>query len=301
MSNLDIQTIIIDPQNSFMGHGLASNGFPDPLVIGDYTATLPVVGGVPDMQRTAALVDRLGHKINDFHVTLDSHHVIDVAHSAMWRDQDGNMPPPLITGITPDDIENRIWIPRAENARLQELGGKSIREYLIEYANALVQGGAYPFITIWPEHCLIGSPGHNIQSDLFQSLAEWERKYYATVNKITKGSNPWTEHYGALKAEVPLPSDPSTDINSGLLEVLESADMIPVSGEAASHCVMATINQIADNIGEEHLKKFYLLTDCMSPVGAVPNGPDFPAIAEQWLKDMEARGMNLTTSEEFLA
>jgi len=61
------------------------------------------------------------------------------------------------------------------------------------------------------------------------------------------------------------------------------------------------MNQIADNIGDAHLKKFYLLTDGTSSVPAITGGPDFPALSQQWFKDMEARGMNLTTTDAFLA
>jgi len=96
-------------------------------------------------------------------------------------------------------------------------------------------------------------------------------------------------------------SDPSTGLNTEFLKVLVQADEIAVSGEALSHCVLETVNQIADNIGEEHIKKFSILTNCSSPVPQPPGGPDFPAIAKGWLKKMEGRGMTLTTSEEFLA
>ena len=132
-------------------------------------------------------------------------------------------------------------------------------------------------------------------------ITAWERKRFAAIDYVTKGSNPFTEHFGGLMAEVPLASDSGTGLNTGLLQVLQSADIVAIAGEALSHCVLTTINQIADNIGEEHIKKFHFLTDCSSPVGAVPNGPDFPQIGQDWLKKMEARGMVLTTSEQFLA
>jgi hypothetical protein len=61
------------------------------------------------------------------------------------------------------------------------------------------------------------------------------------------------------------------------------------------------IRQIADNIGDEHIGKFHLITDCMSPVGAVPGGPDFPAIAQAWAQTMQGRGMHLVDSVSFLA
>ena len=102
-------------------------------------------------------------------------------------------------------------------------------------------------------------------------------------------------------AEVPDAEDPGTALNTAVLDMLSTADKIGIAGEASSHCVLTTVNQIAENIGTEHIKKFELITDCMSPVGAVPGGPDFPAIAADWLKDMQRLGMTLTTSKDFLA
>ena len=130
---------------------------------------------------------------------------------------------------------------------------------------------------------------------------KWERDNFANVDYVTKGTNTFTEHYGALMAEVPDPSDPGTGLNTAFLDVLAQADIVAVAGEALSHCVMSTVNQIADNIGEEQIKKFHILTDCSSPIPQVGAGPDFPAIAQAWLKAMEARGMHLVTSDKFLA
>jgi len=268
-----IELIIIDPQNDFMDTSKAS---------------LPVPGAVDDMKRLARMIKRIGHKLDDIHVTLDSHRVIDVGHPGMWRDADGNHPGPF-TIITVDDIENGIWAPR----------NPAFRVRLLDYARALDQQGNYPLM-VWPEHCLIGTEGHNVEPTLMAALQSWERKEFANVDYVTKGTNTFTEHYGALMAEVPDPDDPATQLNGRFLDMLAQADMIAVAGEALSHCVKSTVSQIADSIGEEHVKKFYILTDASSPVPAVPGGPDFPAIAQQWLKEMEARGMNLTTTDRFL-
>jgi nicotinamidase-related amidase len=241
------------------------------------------------MQRLATLVDRIGNKLDDIHVTLDSHRVIDVGHPGMWRDRDGALPNPF-TMISVDDIENGIWLPR----------NPAFRDRLLAYARALESQGNYPLM-VWPEHCLMGTPGHNVQADLMAALQRWERREFANVDYVVKGTNTFTEHYGALMAEVIDAEDPSTQLNTGFLDILARADMIAVAGEALSHCVKSTVTQIADNIGEEHVRKFYILTDCTSPVAQPPGGPDFPAIAADWLKEMEARGMTLTTSVEFLA
>lgn len=269
-----IELVIIDPQNDFMDQQGAS---------------LPVPGAIEDMRRLAAMVDRIGDKLDDIHVTMDSHRVIDVAHPGMWRNEGGEQPTPF-TIISVDDIENGIWVPR----------NPAFRSRLLEYARSLERGGKYPLM-VWPEHCLIGTNGHNVEANLMAALQRWERNEFANIDYVTKGTNTFTEHYGALMAEVPDAEDPATQLNSRFLDMLSEADMIVIAGEALSHCVKSTVQQIADNIGEEHIKKFSILTDCSSPVAAVPGGPDFPAIAAEWLKDMEARGMKLTTSDAFLA
>jgi nicotinamidase-related amidase len=267
--------VIIDPQNDFCD------------ISG---ATLPVPGADADMKRLAAFVDKVGHKLDDIHVTLDSHRLIDVSHPAMWMDQRGMQPKPF-TIIPEQDILAGIWTTR----------NPAHRQRMINYAHALkATPGGYD-ICIWPPHCLIGTWGHNVHTVLNEALQRWSDKEFAMVDYVTKGSNPWTEHYGALMAEVPDPNDPSTGLNTEFLKMLAEADVVAVAGEASSHCVLKTVTQIADNIGDEHVKKFHLLCDCMSPVPAIPNVVDFPAIAEGFLKDMKRRGMTVTTSVDFLS
>jgi nicotinamidase/pyrazinamidase len=270
---LKAHLVIIDPQNDFMDSP---------------SATLPVAGANDDMRRVAKLIKRVGKKLADIHVTLDSHRVIDVGHPGFWRGEQGNRPDPF-TIIVPDQIERGIWVPR----------DPSYRKRMLAYANALKVGGKYPLM-VWPEHCKIGTSGHNVQSELAAALEEWERSEFATVDYVTKGTNPFTEHYGALMAEVPDSEDPSTMLNTAFLEVLREADIVGVAGEALSHCVKSTVDQIAEHIGAEHIKKFHILTDCSNPVGQAPGGPDFPAIAKTWLSQMQSQGMTLVSSDDFL-
>ncbi len=276
---MNIQLLIIDPQNDFMD------------IQG---ATLPVTGANGDMVRLAGLVDRIGNKLQKIHVTMDSHHLVDIAHPAFWRDENGNSPDPM-TIISAESIKDGTWTTRRPE----------LRSYTIDYAEQLEADGKYQ-IMVWPPHCLIGGWGHNVQSDLSEALDRWSIARVRNIDFVTKGTNVLTEHYGALLAEVPISSDPSTQLNGRFLSVLQEADVIAVAGEASSHCVKATVEQVANNIGEEHVKKFQILTDCMSPVPAItaPDGTmivDFPGIADQFLKDMESRGMKLTNSVDFLA
>ncbi len=287
--SIKIHLVIVDPQNDFMGN---DDGLPYAVSLKDgtsLTASLPVKGAVSDMRRLAKLIERIGPRLDDIHVTLDSHRVIDVAHGGMWVDGTGKHPAPF-TLIRHDDIVNGIWQPR----------NPAYRKRMLDYTKALESGGNYLLI-IWPEHCLIGTWGHNVQIDLMKVLTRWERTELANVDYVVKGTNPFTEHYGALMAEVPDPDDPSTQLNLDFIKILQDADIVAIAGEASSHCVKATVEQVANNIGDEHLKKIHLLTDCMSPVPSAPGTPDFPAIAESFLKEMAAKGMNLLKSTKFLA
>jgi nicotinamidase-related amidase len=272
---LKVHLVLIDPQNDFCD----ING-----------ATLPVPGANEDMKRITTLVDRIGHKLEDIHVTLDSHRLIDITHPPFWMDENGKQPNPF-TIISASDIEAGIWTTR----------NPGFRQRALTYAKSLESTSNGYKICIWPPHCLIGTWGHNVHEVLNDALQRWSDKEFAMVDYVTKGSNPWTEHYGALMAEVPDPNDPSTSLNTDFLNILAEADIIAVAGEASSHCVLKTVTQIADNIGDEHIKKFHLLRDCMSPVPAIPNVVDFPAIAEGFLKNMEKRGMTITNSIDFLS
>lgn len=283
--------VIIDPQNDFMDI-IAEPGDQVGLVLPDGTkfrSTLPVPGAWEDMNRVADLIKRVGPRLDDIHVTLDSHRVIDVAHPGFWRDANGNPPAPF-TMISQADIKSGMWAPR----------NQGYLQRMLDYTASLEAAGKF-VLMIWPEHCLIGSWGHNIVDVLRDELALWERDNFATIDFVTKGTNTFTEHYGALLAEVPDPQDPSTQLNGGFISTLQQADIIGIAGEASSHCVATTIQQIVDNIGDQHLGKIHLLTDCMSPVPQTPGAPDFPAIAQSFLKTMEGRGLVLSTHDKFLA
>jgi nicotinamidase/pyrazinamidase len=289
---LKAHLIVIDPQNDFMDI-VAGPGDPVGFSIPggpSFRSTLPVPGALKDMERVAGLLKRVGDRLDDVHVTLDSHRVIDIAHPGFWRDQNNRTPTPLTTIISHDDVKNEIWTPRS----------RVFRERALRYTESLAQQGKF-LLLIWPEHCLIGSWGHNVVDVLKPELDAWERKQFANVDYVTKGTNTFTEHYGAMMAEVPDPQDPSTQLNMPFIQTLQEADIIGIAGEASSHCVKTTVEQIADNIGDAHLGKLHILTDCMSPVPQSPGTPDFPAVAAQFLKDMEARGLVLSDSKRFLA
>jgi nicotinamidase/pyrazinamidase len=261
--------LIIDPQEDFCN---------------PRTGTLFVPGADADISRLAAMIRRISSKIDDMHVTLDSHHYVDIAHPIWWKDSAGNHPAPF-TIITVGDLDAGKWTTTQPGTY------KRSREY-VEH---LAANGRYP-LCIWPYHCLIGSPGHAVVPELFDALKGWEDSRFAVVDYVTKGSNIWTEHYSAVVADVPDPTDPSTQINTRLIQTLMEADLIFVAGEAGSHCLANTVRDIANNFGDDsYVKKLVLLTDATAPV------PSFEKFQDDFIREMTARGMQTTTTKDFLA
>ena len=262
--------LIIDPQVDFC----------------DPKGSLYVPGAEKDMERLASLIDRCGSKIKNIHVTLDCHHLMDVAHPQMWRDSDGNPPDPF-TIITSQEMKDGKWTP----VLLQ------YKQRFIDYCKALEASGKFP-LCIWPPHCLIGSAGNAVLPVLFDSLIKWEDKTKRNVNYVSKGSNPFTEHYSAVKAEVTDPEDPTTQLNTPLIKTVMDADMTWIAGEAGSHCVKETVGDIADGFGDDsYIKKLMLFTDAVSPV--ISPFVDFPAVQAQFITDLTARGMQTALTTDF--
>jgi nicotinamidase-related amidase len=264
-----IHLLIIDGQNDFCSL--------------DPKGSLFVPGANEDMDRLATMLDRLGDKIDDIHVTLDSHHSVDIAHPIFWADTHGNQPDPF-TIISLQDIKDGTWTTRNPSYR------KRVTEYLVQ----LEANNKYP-LCIWPPHCRIGTWGHSIYPVLSDALIKWEEDNFAKVNFVTKGSNIFVEHYSAFQAEVPDPSDETTQPNTDLVQILQEADVILITGEALSHCVANTIRDIANNFGEDNIKKFVLLEDTCS------NVPTFESFGDDFIKEMTGRGMQVDTSVAFLA
>ena len=266
---MEIHLLIIDPQNDFCD--------PD-------RGSLFVPGADADISRLAEMLDRLAPKIRDIHVTLDSHHPVDIAHPVFWRDGAGNHPAPF-TQISAEDVRSGRWTTTLPSAR----------ERALAYLEGLESSGRYPH-TVWPVHCLIGSEGHNVAPELFAALKRWEDERFAVVDYVTKGSNLWTEHFSAVQAEVPDPADPDTQINTRLIDTLERADLIVLAGEAGSHCLANTVRDIAKSFSDPtYVEKMVLLTDATSPV------PGFESFQEEFVRDMTALGMRTSTTAELLA
>jgi len=268
------ELLIIDPQNDFCDLPVAARP-------PDAAPALPVAGADADMHRLAALIDAAGDGLDAITVTLDSHHRLDIAHPGFWRTRDGSAVTPF-TPITAAALRGGDFVPRdpAQRARAQA------------YVDALESRGRYTLM-VWPVHCEIGSWGHAVHAAVRAAYNRWEERSGRTVHKVQKGSNRWTEHYSALMAEVPDPDDPGTQLNRALLDRLGAAGRLWVAGEASSHCVRATVEDLVAHGGGDP-GRIVLLADCMSPVAG------FEREAEAFLAAMRARGLQVTVSRQAL-
>lgn len=248
------------------------------------TGSLYVPGSLGDIRRTVEFIYRNAGRITQITCSLDSHLPIQIFSPAWWADADGNHPAPF-TLITYADVQAGRWRPLFEPAWS--------REYV-----ARLEAEAKKVLTIWPYHVLIGSPGHMLDPVLWSAVVWHAMARQTEPQWLIKGNEPRTEHYSIVQPEVPTPDMPRRGRNQALLDQLAQADLILVAGEAESHCVLETLEDIVEAFEDrpEVLRRVHLLQDCTSPV--VHPEIDFHAIAQARLAEFEQKGLRRVNSTE---
>lgn len=270
---LATQLLLIDPQNDFCD--LPANFCPSGL-----SPALPVNGAHADMQRMAKWLRQHSAQIDHITVTLDSHQLFDIAHPTFWQHADGSAVAPF-TAITAAQVRQAVYAPRNPTHTAPALA----------YMDALEARGRYTLM-VWPVHCEIGSWGHGVHAQVLAACGDWQQRQQRAVLNVFKGSNPWTEHYSALEAEVPDSHVPETCLNQPLLATWLQAERLIVAGEASSHCVRATVEHLLEQAPAGFAQRVVLLTDCMSPVRG------FEAQHQAFLQQMQAAGVQLRTTTD---
>ncbi len=271
-----VHLLVIDPQNDFCD-------LPEARRPNGSAPALPVAVADADMQRLAALIGDTGAAIDAITLTLDSHQRLDIAHPTFWQRRDGAGVTPF-TGITAKQVREGRFQPRDAASLPRALA----------YLDALEARARYTLM-VWPVHCETGTWGHEVHAEVASACKAWEARWGRGAQSVRKGENPWTEHYSAVLAEVPDADDPHTQLNLALIASLDHADRILIAGEASSHCVRATTEDIVANLPGARPERIALVTDCMSPVGG------FAAQHDKFFAAMRALGVELVTSTELRA
>lgn len=244
---------------------------------------LYVPGALEDIRRLIEFIYRNAERITKITCSLDSHLPYQIFHPAWWADAAGNHPAPF-TLITYADIAAGRWRPLREPERS------------IAYVKQLEEL-ARKTLTIWPYHTLIGSPGHALDAELFSAVFWHSMARHTQPEWLTKGSIPLTEHYSIVQPEVPIPEEPLGDTNTLLLRELAVADRVIVAGEAETHCVLESVEDLVEAFSPgDRLGRLVFLRDCTSPV--LHPDIDFHAIALGRFAEFEAQGVQFRDSTD---
>jgi nicotinamidase-related amidase len=258
-------------------------------------------GAVEDCGRIAAFL--YGHldRITQVVATLDTHTAAQIFHPLFWVGPDDAHPAPH-TVITVADIEGGRW--RVNPALVRALAPHDdfdVPAWGRHYARRLAEGGKYPLV-VWPYHSMVGGIGHAMVSAVEEAVFFHAIARQSPTRVEIKGRNPLTENYSVLRPEVT--DDASGALiataNRDLVEHLFSFDTVIVAGEAQSHCVAWTVEDLLTEISARDprlARRVVLLDDCTSPV-VVPGVVDFTDLAEAAYARFAAAGMRRVRSTE---
>ncbi|WP_163920055.1 hypothetical protein [Photobacterium sp. Alg240-V54] len=271
--------LIIDPQYDFYDVPLHEQRNVATQTI---SPALPVPHSWEDAQRLARFIHQQQTNINNIVVTLDSHHEYDIAHAIYWQNKLGQHPAPF-TLISYQDIVDGLWQP----TDLKQLN------HVLEYTQSLEQTGKYSLI-IWPTHCVIDSVGHTVVAPIQTAIENWEKQKNISRHTISKGENPHTEHYGGCEAEYPLHDDIKTQFDPQLATLVVQSDRVFISGQALSHCVASTVEQMIDKLPRDDIRKLTILIDTTSAVAG------FEKQAQAFVERMLALGVNIANTTDII-
>jgi nicotinamidase-related amidase len=293
-----VHLLLIDVQKDFC--------FPEGTL---YVAGRSGTGAVDDSRRIAEFIYRNLAVLTEVTTTMDTHLAYQIFFPSFWLAAD-DTPLTAHRTITAAEIASGQVRPNPAMAKWLCNGNYTwLCKQVLHYAKELERAGKYQ-LYLWPPHCLLGSDGHALagiiqEARLFHSFA----RVAQSVVEV-KGGNPLTENYSVMRPEVLSRFDGSAlaQRNTQFLQTLLAGDAIVIAGQAASHCVKSTIDDLLAEIATQDpalAKKVYLMTDCMSAV-TVPDGKggfvaDFTPEAEAALQKFADAGMNLVRSTDPIA
>lgn len=269
-----------------------------------YVAGRSGTGAIDDSRRIARFIYQNLANLTRITATLDSHFSHQIFSPSFWLDRDDRPPAPH-TIVTTDAIASGELRPNPAVAGWLCRGNYGwLRQQVEHYCRELERVGKYE-LYLWPPHCLLGSDGHALVGvvDEARSMFSLTRSMQSWIE--VKGGNPLTENYSVLRPELLTRHDgaPLAQRNTAFIETLLRADAVIIAGQAASHCVKSTIDDLLDEIVATDpalARKVYIMTDCMSAV-TVPDGQgglaaDFSDQAEQAQQRFADAGMHLVQS-----
>ena len=280
--------LIIDAQNTFC--------IPEfELFVGGRSGT----GAIDDNIRLCEFIYQNLGRITQIYPTMDTHTAMQIFHSIFWINDQGNHPDPL-TIISADDVQKGVWKINPDIPWSLDKGDYlTLQNHGLHYTEKLNLGHKYPLI-IWPYHSILGGIGHALVSAVESALFFHCMARNSQTQFEIKGSNPLTENYSVLRPEILEGVDgrPIAEKNTRLIQKLLGFDVVIIAGQAKSHCVAWTIDDLLTEIQAQNpdlAKKVYLLEDCTSAV-VIPGIVDFTEQADEAFQRFADAGMQIVKS-----
>jgi nicotinamidase-related amidase len=281
--------LMVDVQNTFCVPGFE-------LFVAGRSGT----GAVDDSRRLCEFLYRNLGTITQVFPSFDTHHAMQVFHSVWLVDEHGNHPAPY-TLIAHEEVEAGRWRVNGAVAEALGIGEDYAARHLAHYTRRLAEGGKYD-LTIWPYHAMFGGIGHALvslveEAVFFHGIARYSRPEFQV-----KGNQPLTEHYSMLGPEVTEGPDGDSlgTRNTELIDRLLTFDAVVVAGQAKSHCLAWTIDDLLeeDDVRDRRLaERTYLLEDCTSPV-VVPGVVDYTDEADAAFERFADAGLHVVRSTD---
>jgi nicotinamidase-related amidase len=283
--------LAVDVQNTFCVPGFE-------LFVGGRSGT----GAVDDNRRLCEFVYRNLGAITQVVASLDTHTAMQVFHAIWLVDADGDHPAPY-TLVSAEDVAAGRWRANPAVAEALGLDVDYAQRHLAHYTRRLAEGGKYD-LTVWPYHAMHGGIGRALASAVEEAFFFHGIARHSQPAFQVKGDHPLTEHYSMLGPEVADGPDGDRlgERNTELIGKLLAFDAVVVAGQAKSHCVAWTIDDLLrdDDVRERLAPRTYLLEDCTSPV-VVPGAVDYTDDADAAFERYAAAGMHVVRSTDAIA
>jgi len=279
----------VDVQNTFCIPGFE-------LYVGGRTGT----GAVDDNRRLCEFIYRNLGVITEICPTMDTHQAMQIFHSIFLINDRGEHPAPF-TLISEEDLRGGVWKFNPAVGYSLRISEQEGQQFLLHYARRLKAGGKYD-LTIWPYHAMLGGIGYALVSSLEEAVFFHSIARYSQADFQIKGDNPLTENYSVLSPEV-LEDAEGNEIarrNTTFIRKLLQFDIVIIAGQAKSHCVAWTIDDLLSDIldmDSRLAKKVYLLEDCTSPV-VIPGVIDYTDEADAAFRRFARAGMHIVRSTD---
>lgn len=289
VDSLRLALVVVDAQNTFCIPGFEL-----------YVTGRSGNGAVDDSRRLAEFIYRELGSISQVVATMDTHQAIQIFHAICLIDSYGNHPAPF-TRVTVEEVERGVWRFNPAVAAGLGISPEYGQRHLRHYVASLRERAKYD-LTVWPYHSMLGGVGHALVSIIAEAIFFHGIARVSQPDIRLKGNMPLTEHYSVLGPEVMIDAVGARigAKDQALIDKLLTFDAVAIAGQAKSHCVAWTVEDLLHAIRQRDAtlaNRIYLLEDCTSAV-VVPGVIDYTDDADRAFHRFEEAGMHIVRSTD---